>query len=107
MCLKGHVKCHVEFGTIDASFAVLVLEGKQKRIMDRRTQQRLKRKKTLLRRIGSCVRACVTEAHATVYVCVNIPKECVCEITDTDIARGRTRWSYTFSTSLVARLRPL
>ena len=26
--------------------------------------------------IGSCVRACVTEARATVYVCVHMPKEC-------------------------------
>ena len=24
---------------------------------------------------GSCVRACVTDAHATVYVCVHMPKE--------------------------------
>ena len=32
--------------------------------------------------IGSCVRACVTEARATVYVCVHMPKECVCERKD-------------------------
>ena len=25
--------------------------------------------------IGSCVRACVTDARATVYVCVHMPKE--------------------------------
>ena len=25
--------------------------------------------------IGSCVRACVTDAHAKVYVCVHMPKE--------------------------------
>ena len=28
------------------------------------------------------MRACVTEARATVYVCVHMPKECVCERKD-------------------------
>ena len=28
------------------------------------------------------MRACVTEARATVYVCVHMPKECVCEKKD-------------------------
>ena len=27
------------------------------------------------RTIGSCVRACVTDVRATVYVCVHMPKE--------------------------------
>ena len=32
--------------------------------------------------IGSCVRASVTEARVTVYVCVHMPRECVCERKD-------------------------
>ena len=52
-------------------------------ITDSRTQQRQKRKKPCFdSSIGSCVRACVTEARATVYVCVHMPKECVCERKD-------------------------
>ena len=32
--------------------------------------------------IGSCARASVTEARVTVYVCVHMPRECVCERKD-------------------------
>ena len=32
--------------------------------------------------IGSCVRASVTEARVTVYVCVHMPRDCVCERKD-------------------------
>ena len=40
------------------------------------TQQRNRRKKPCTdSSIGSCVRACVTDARATVYVCVHMPKE--------------------------------
>ena len=34
------------------------------------------------RSIGSCVRASVTEARVTVFVCVHMPRECVCERKD-------------------------
>ena len=40
------------------------------------TQQRNRRKNPWADScIGLCVRACVTDARATVYVCVHMPKE--------------------------------